>query len=155
MPIKWREKSKEGFFASGALGGNFCWLKTFMDTKAFHAHWLEWIWGHSPRWDTFIGWEGMKLLTGSLQCKQRNDFKSFCTVKKIGMGHFPLAVVGEGCCPWLPGRGGLLTGPPTWQAFVCSEERAWSIGTRCGWCDLINPTQKANCSAERVSNVAL
>ena len=104
MPIKWREKSKEGFFASGALGGNFCWLKTFMDRKAFHAHWLEWIWRHSLRWDTFIGREGMKLRTGSLQCKQWSDFKSFCTVKKIGMGHFPLAVVGEGCCPWLSRR---------------------------------------------------
>lgn len=38
MSIKRREKSKEGFFASGALGENFCWLETFMDTKAFHAH---------------------------------------------------------------------------------------------------------------------
>ena len=113
MSIKWREKSK-GFFASGALGENFCWLETFMDTKAFHAHWLEWIWGRSPRWDTLIGWEGMTLLTGSLQCKQWNDFKSFCTGEKIGMGHFPLAVVRGG---------GLLTGPPTRQAFVSSEER--------------------------------
>lgn len=42
------------------------------------------------------------------------------------MGHFPLAVVrggGGGLLPMALGEGGLLTGPPTRQAFVCSEER--------------------------------
>ena len=124
MSIKWREKSK-GFFASGALGENFCWLETFMDTKAFHAHWLEWIWGRSPRWDTLIGWEGMMLLIGSLQCKQLNDFKSFCTGEKIGMGHFPLAVVrGGGLGAAAHGsRGGGFWRGPLHGRLLCPQRR--------------------------------
>lgn len=83
----------------------------------------------------------------------------FCPVNQIWVGHFPSCDLqwgeGEVSAPPMAISRGLLLAPYTAGFCVHGGEGAPSPGTRCGWWGLINPTQKAQCSAERVSNVAL
>lgn len=116
------------------------------------------FWRNSPRCDTCIGREGRKLLDWAPSVDAMKWlWVFFAQCIRFGWVTF--------CCCDLQGsgvgaadgyqRGGFSSSPYMAVFCVLRGEGASSTGTRCGWWDPINPTQKAHCSAERVSNVAL